>query len=92
MLFGISRSSCYTVLRGTINSILSRFDMSGLPFDDTGKLDAMSRHFPEFRAHLNPLLGFLGAVDGIDIKIAKPRDCFAPRNYICWKGLDSVPF
>jgi hypothetical protein len=43
MLFGFSRSSCYQVFHGTINSILSRLHMDGLPFDDIGKLDTMSQ-------------------------------------------------
>jgi hypothetical protein len=46
MLFGISRSSCYPVFHGTINSILSRLHMKGLLFDDIGKLDTMAQQFP----------------------------------------------
>jgi hypothetical protein len=59
--------------------------MNGLPFDDIGKLDTMAQQFTESRAHSNPLLGCVGAVDGIAVKIAKPRDCRVPRNYYCRK-------
>jgi hypothetical protein len=79
-LFGITRSSCYEVVHGTINSILSRFHMPGLIFDDIGKLDTIAQQITESRAHSNRLSGCIGAVDGIAVKIAKPRDCFVPRN------------
>jgi hypothetical protein len=92
MLFGISRSFCYVVFHSTVNSILSRLDMSGLPFDDISKLNTMSRDFTESRAHFNSLVGCVGAIDGIAVKIAKPRDNFVPRNDYCRKGFYSVPF
>jgi hypothetical protein len=92
MLFGISRSSRYQVFQGTINSILSRLHMNGLTFDDIGKLDTSVTQFTECRAHSNPLLGCVGAVDGIAVKIAKPRDCFVPRNNYCRKGFHSITF
>jgi hypothetical protein len=53
MLFGISRSSCYAVFHDIISSILSRLEMSGLPFEDTQKLDTLSREFSESRLHAN---------------------------------------
>jgi DDE superfamily endonuclease len=92
MLFAISRSSCYAVFHDTISSILSRLKMPGLPFDDIQNLDALSQEFSESRLHANPLVGCVGAVDGIAVKIAKPRDCFVPRNYYCLKGFYSAPF
>jgi DDE superfamily endonuclease len=92
ILFGISRSSCYQVFHGTSNNILSHLHMNGLPFDDVGKLDMMAQQFTESRAHYNPLLGCVGAVDGIAVKIAKQRDCFVPRNYNYRKGFYSIPF
>jgi hypothetical protein len=66
--------------------------MNGLTFDDIGKLDTISQQFTEYRAHSNPLLGCVGAVDGIAVKIAKPRDFFVPRNYYCRKGFHNISF
>jgi hypothetical protein len=92
MLFGISRSSCYAVFHETVDSILGRLQLPGLPFDDLSKLQTISREFTESRIPINPVVGCVGAVDGIAVKIAKPRDCFVPRNYYCRKGFYSVPF
>jgi hypothetical protein len=92
MLFGISRTACYEVFHETVNSFLGRLDLPGLPFDDLSKLQTMSREFTVSRNHHNPVVGCVGAVDGIAVKIAKPRDCFVPRNYYCRKGFYSVPF
>jgi hypothetical protein len=92
MLFAISPSSCYAVFHDTISSILSRLEMPGLPLDDIENLDKLSQGFSESRLHDNPLVGCVGAVDGIAVKIAKPRDCFVPRNYYCRKGFYSAPF
>lgn len=39
----------------------------------------------------NPLYGFIGALNGIDIEIAKPDDEFFPRNFFCRNGLCALP-
>jgi DDE superfamily endonuclease len=41
---------------------------------------------------LSPLVGCVGAVDGIAVKIAKLYDCFVPRNYYCRRGFYSALF
>jgi hypothetical protein len=56
MLFGISRSLCYADFQDTISSILSRLEMSGLLFDDTQKLDALSQEFSDSRYNMLTLL------------------------------------
>jgi hypothetical protein len=76
----------------TTNVVLSRLEMSGLPFDNISRLSKLSLEFSESRLHSNPLVGCVGAVDGIAVKIAKPRDHFVPRIYYCRKGFYSAPF
>ena len=92
MLFGISRSSCYATFHGTIESILSRLELPGLPLSNRNCLDKLSQEFSAARGNSNPLVGCVGAVDGIAIKISKPLDCYVPRNYYCRKGFYSAPF
>jgi hypothetical protein len=92
MLFGVSRSACYEIFHDTTNVVLSRLEMSGLPFDNIRRLSKLSLEFSESRLHSNPLVGCVRAVDGTAVKLAKPRDHFVPRNYYCRKGFYSAPF
>jgi DDE superfamily endonuclease len=92
MLFGISRSSCCAVCHETVDRILGRLHHPGLPFDGLRNIQTISREFTESRIPINHVVGCVGAADGIAVKIAKPRDCFVPRNYYCRKVFYSVPF
>lgn len=92
MLFGISRSTVYTVMHATCDSVMSCLTLHGVPFDGSNALSVLCRGFGSSRARANPLIGCVGTMHGIAIKISKSRDCFIPRNYYYRKGLYAVPF
>lgn len=92
MLFGLSVSSVYAVFHATNDSIMSRLSLPGLPLSDTNALDILCGEFTASRSRVNPLSGCVGALDGIAIKIKKPKNCYIPRNYYCRKGNYAMPF
>lgn len=88
MLFGISRSTIHTVLHATSDSILSCLNLSGLPFENIIALSVLllCRGFGSSCARVKPLVGCVGALDGITITISKKMDCYIPRDHYCRKG------
>lgn len=92
MLFGLSSSTVYDVCHATSGTILEHFTLPGLPFEDKDDLDQPSRGFSDLGVRVNPLMGCVGALEGIAIKIRKPKGEYIPRNYYCRKAYYAVHF
>ena len=87
----IRSSTEFTVFRETITAINKEIDMPGIPFNDENALLHLSSGFASTRSAHNPLRGCIGSLHEIAIKIVKPPDKFAPRNYYCRKGFYALP-
>ncbi len=68
-----------------------RLPMPGVPLTDEVELRKLADGFLKSRRKPNPLYGCIGAIDGIAIKIFKPRDEYVPRKVFCRKGFYSLP-
>ena len=92
MLWQVARPTIYQVFHETSEAILK-----SLPFDDFPRTipecSFLSHVFHVSRRRNNPLPGCIGALDGIAIRITKPRasDCFDPASYFHRKGFYALP-
>jgi hypothetical protein len=66
--------------------------MLGLPFDDIEKLDTMAQQFTDSRAHSNTVLGCVGAVGGIAVKLRNFTSPFCPKKLLLSKRIPQYSF
>ena len=70
-----------------MNSVL-RFPK---PLRAEDSLNAAGRDFKLSRSQSNPLDGCMGALDGICIKLKKPKNEIIPASFYCRKGFYAIP-
>lgn len=80
MLFGLARATVYDVFHSTVDTILAKLSMPGLPIHDDDALSELAYGFGTSRCIPNSLYGCVAALDGIAIEICKPRNSDVPRN------------
>jgi len=90
LCFNVSVSSIYRIFHDTCQAIMEALRLPGISrsWED---LHRASIEFKLSRRFKNPLSGCVGALDGIAIKIAKPRCNERPAAYFCRKGYYAIP-
>jgi hypothetical protein len=78
MLFRIGRSTDFDIFHSTTDAVNRNLVMSDIPLGEETKLSSLSSGFSTSRACLSPPFGYVGALDGISMEIAKPRDRYIP--------------
>lgn len=88
--YWIGESTVLDVFHQTVDVLMSRLELPGLPRTVVGLRQSAER-FKTSRYPPNPLSGCVGALDGIAVRIKKPRDDNHPAAYFCRKGFYSLP-
>lgn len=65
MLLGLCSYTFYDIFHSTRIFILAHLALPGLPFEERGEPELLSRVFIDYLVWLNPLMGFVGALDSI---------------------------
>lgn len=88
--FKIGCSTVYDVFRSTCKALMTHLSLPGLPSteEEFNKSELM---FRQSRPFLNPLSGCVGALDGICVKIKKPKAWEKPASFYCRKGYYALP-
>ena len=89
-IFKIGRSTAYNVLHDTVQEMnrVLRFPKLRRAVDELHKI---ARDFKVSRSQVNPLDGCVGALDGICMKLKKPRNESIPASFYCRKGYYAIP-
>lgn len=88
--YHVGRSTLYEVFKTTCNALMKRLQLPGLPQTE-GEMQKSEMMFRKSRPSVNPLSGCLGALDGICVKIKKPKECERPASFYCRKGYYALP-
>lgn len=78
MLFVVSMATCCAVFHETVPSLLNNLTVPGFPFDDHDSVRTLSAGLNGSRVRFNPVMGCIGVVDAIALKVVKPHDRFVP--------------
>ena len=89
-IFQIGNSTAYNVLHETVNVMNSVLRFPKLPREEDA-LHAAARDFKLSRSQFNPLDGCVGALDGICMKLKKPKNESIPASFYCRKGYYAIP-
>lgn len=90
LAYGVQETTIRTIFHDTCQALASRLHLKGFPKTIEG-LRAIAKRFQTSRKPANPLPGCVGAVDGICIKIKKPKPRENPALFYCRKGFYAVP-
>jgi len=92
VLWGVARPTIYQIFHETSAAIIEAYPMADFP-QDQRRCAELSQGFSSSRNNGNPLAGCVGALDGIAVRIAKPRvsDCIDPASYYHRKGYYAIP-
>lgn len=90
MTYKTGISTCYSLFYSVLEALIKEFQFDGFPRDEES-LRHMAAEFAESRPRSNPLPGCVGALDGISIKVVKPRKELNPLQFFCRKGYYSLP-
>ena len=89
-IFSVGNPTAYSILHDTVEVINKTMRFPMLPKEEDAVHKA-SRDFKVSRTNLNPLDGFVGALDGIYIKLKKPNNESIPASFYCRKGYYAIP-
>jgi len=92
VLWQVARSTIYQIFHETSEAIANALPMESFP-DCEIRCANLSMGFSSSRGNSNPLQGCIGALDGIAVRISKPRpsDCINPASYYHRKGYYAIP-
>lgn len=81
LIWHIEKSTLYQVHASTCEAITEALMFESFPYEKSTS-EGLSNEFARSRQVTNPLMGCLGALDGIYIKMTKPRcsDCVDPAS------------
>ena len=88
--FKLKRTTLLRIMFDTVQALISKLRLPGLPRDIRG-LHQSSMNFKCSRRLPNPLNGCVGALDGITIRIKRPRGEHDQRSYFNRKGVFAIP-
>ena len=90
LLYCIKQCTVYNVFHDTVDALNEVLKFPLLPKTDEG-LRRLANEMKLSRCRGNPLTGCIGALDGICIKIDKPRAELNPALFYCRKGYYAIP-
>ena len=90
ILYCIEQCTVYNVFHDTVHALNKVLKFPLLPKPDEG-LRRLANGMKLSRCGGNPLTGCIGALDGICIKIDKPRAELNPALFYCRKGYYAIP-
>ena len=82
VIFGICEKSAYSIYRETFKLICDEFQLDGVP-DTEEKCLQSAIGFNLARGGTNPIIGCIGALDGILVQIGKPDEGYGPAGFFC---------
>ena len=89
-VFKIGNSTAYAILHDTVDVMNKILRFPKLPRSED-ELQKISRAFRTSRSQSGPLDGCVGALDGICMKLKKPRNDNIPDSFYCRKGYYAIP-
>ena len=89
--YRIGRSTVYEIFHSTCSALMNGLHLSGLPNNVEELRSSALRFKTSRRKKVSPLNGWVGALDGISVKIKKPRRTERPASYYCRKGYYALP-
>ena len=84
-VFKIGNSTAYAILHDTVDVMNKIPRFPKLPRSED-ELHKIWRAFKTSRSQFSPLDGCVGALDGICMKLTKPRNDNIPASFYCRKG------
>ena len=90
LAYGVQESTIRRIFHDTCHALSRRLRLKGFPTTIAG-LQEIARRFQSSRKSTNPLPGCVGALDGICVKIMKPKRHENPALFYCRKGFYAVP-
>lgn len=90
LAYRVQETTIRRIFRDTCRALTCRLRLKGFP-KAIQRLRAIARGFQTSCKSTNPLPGCVGAVDGICIKIKKPKTHENPALFYCRKGFYAVP-
>ena len=92
LLRHLARPTIYYIFEGTSDVLLEALKFESFP-TTAESYARLANTFATSRRALNPLQGSIGALDGVSIRIRKPRltDCDNPASYYHRKGHYTIP-
>ena len=92
LIWHVAKSTPYQVYASTYDAITETLIFDGFPYEKSTS-ERLSDEFAQSRQVTNALMGCVGVLDGIAIKIAKPRCsyCVDPTSSFHCKGYYALP-
>lgn len=92
LIWHVARSTIFQIFHDTSSILVENLTFDGFP-SSPSECERLANGFSVSRAVINPLYGCVGCLDGIAIRIRKPRkqDCLNPAHYYHRKGFYAIP-
>ena len=90
LAYRVQEATIRRIFHDTCHALSCRLRLKGFP-TTIAALQEIARRFQSSRKSTNPLPGCVGALDGICIKIKKPKRHENPALFYCRKGFYAVP-